>query len=149
MTDKVLLISSSGGHWVQMLRMRPAFEGKQLVFASTDPALGSQVPGHRFHAVLDASAWQKFRLVLQSVQVLLILLRVRPALVISTGASSGFFAVFFASKLGIRTIWVDSIANSEELSLSGRRAGKYADLWLTQWEHLSKPGGPQFAGSVV
>ncbi len=147
--NKVLLISSSGGHWVQMLRMRPAFDGMHQVFASTDPALGTQVPGHSFYSVLDASAWQKFRLVLQSIQVLFILLRVRPNLVISTGASSGFFALLFASKLGIRTIWVDSIANSEELSLSGRRAGKYADLWLTQWEHLSQPGGPGYAGSVV
>lgn len=149
MADKVLLISSSGGHWVQMLRMRPAFDGKELVFASTDPALRTQVPGHSFYAVLDASAWQKFRLVLQSIQVLLILLRVRPDLVLSTGASSGFFAILFASKMGIRTIWVDSIANAEELSLSGRRAGKYADLWLTQWEHLAKPGGPDYAGAVV
>lgn len=149
MADKVLLISSSGGHWVQMLRMRPAFDGMQQVFASTDHALGSQVPDHRFYSIVDASAWQKIRLVLQAMQVLLILLRVRPSLVISTGASSGFFALLFASKLGMRTIWVDSIANSEELSLSGQRAGKYADLWLTQWEHLSKPGGPDYRGSVV
>jgi UDP-N-acetylglucosamine:LPS N-acetylglucosamine transferase len=149
MGGKVLLISSSGGHWVEMLRVRPAFDDMHQVFASTDPDLGSQVPGHDFYSVLDASAWHKFRLFLQAIQVLLILLRVRPALVISTGASSGFFAVLFASKLGIKTIWLDSIANSEELSLSGRRAGKYADLWLTQWEHLSEPGGPDYAGSVV
>ena len=149
MSKTVLLISSSGGHWVQMLRMRPAFEGMQQVFASTDPALGSQVPDHAFYHVVDASAWQKFRLILQALQVLLILLRVRPTLVINTGASSGFFALLFAKKLGIRTIWVDSIANSEELSLSGRRVGKYADLWLTQWQHLSAPDGPDYAGSVV
>ena len=132
-----------------MLRMRPAFDGMNQVFASTDPLLRSQVPDKQFYAILDASTWQKFRLVLQALQVLFILLRERPALVISTGASSGFFALMFASKLGMRTIWVDSIANSEELSLSGRRVGKYADLWLTQWEHLSEPGGPDYAGSVV
>lgn len=149
MSDKVLLISSSGGHWVQMLRMLPAFDAMHTVFASTDPALQTQVPGQRFYPILDASAWQKFRLLTQAFQVLFVLLRERPSVVVSTGASSGFFALFFARKLGIRTIWVDSIANSEELSLSGQRAGKYADLWLTQWQHLSRPGGPDYAGSVV
>jgi hypothetical protein len=51
--------------------------------------------------------------------------------------------------LGARTIWIDSIANVEELSLSGRRIGKHAHLWLTQWPHLAAPGGPRYEGSVL
>ena len=33
--------------------------------------------------------------------------------------------------------------------MSGRMAGKYADLWLTQWEHLAKDERPAFFGSVL
>ena len=51
--------------------------------------------------------------------------------------------------LGAKTIWVDSIANAQELSLSGKRAGKFADLWLTQWQELSNKNGPQYGGSVL
>jgi len=35
------------------------------------------------------------------------------------------------------------------LSLSGRRVGPWADLWLTQWEHLARPEGPEYRGSVL
>jgi hypothetical protein len=46
-------------------------------------------------------------------------------------------------------MWLDSIANAEELSLSGRKVGKHADRWLTQWPHLVEEDGPEFHGSVL
>ncbi len=68
---------------------------------------------------------------------------------ISTGALPGYMALRLGKLLGANTIWVDSIANVEELSESGRRIGNHADLWLTQWQHLAKPEGPEFRGSVI
>ena len=76
-------------------------------------------------------------------------MRHRPDVVLSTGAAPGFFAILFGKLLGARTIWVDSIANAEQLSLSGKKAGRFADLWLTQWPHLAQPGGPLYKGSVI
>jgi len=78
-----------------------------------------------------------------------ILLWERPDIVLSTGASCGFFAVFFGKISGAKTIWLDSIANAKTLSLSGKWAGRYADLWLTQWPHLAKSQGPYYAGGVL
>ena len=77
------------------------------------------------------------------------LLRERPDVVVSTGAAPGFLALRLGKLLRARTIWVDSIANAEELSLSGRRIGPHADLWLTQWEPLARPEGPLYRGAVL
>ena len=46
-------------------------------------------------------------------------MRLRPDVVITTGAAPGYFAVRIGKLLGARVVWVDSIANAEELSLSG------------------------------
>jgi hypothetical protein len=73
----------------------------------------------------------------------------RPDVVISTGAAPGYFALRFGKLLGARTIWVDSIANVDELSLAGSKVGRFADLWLTQWPHLAQPAGPQYFGAVL
>ena len=83
------------------------------------------------------------------VVVLTILLRTRPDVVVSTGAAPGYFALRIGKMLGARTIWVDSIANVDELSLSGQLVKAYADMWLTQWPHLAKPGGPECHGAVL
>ena len=147
---RVLLVSSTGGHWVQMRRLEPAFSGWSIHWACTDPGHKQSVPHpDRFHACPEASQWSKLRLLWQALAVAMVLVRVRPAVVVSTGASVGYFAIVLGKVFGARTIWLDSIANVDELSLSGRMAGRFADLWLTQWESLSKPGGPVFMGSVV
>jgi hypothetical protein len=51
--------------------------------------------------------------------------------------------------LRARTIWIDSIANVERLSSSGAQARRVADVWLTQWEHLARPEGPEYWGAVL
>jgi len=146
---KVLLISSSGGHWVQMCRLKPAFSGCKLLYASTEKSYHQHNPDDPFYFIPDASRWNKFKLLWQALTVAYVLLKAKPDVIVSTGASVGLFALFIGKKLRARTIWIDSIANSDELSLSGRKAKKYADLYLTQWEHLAEPGGPEFSGSVI
>jgi len=146
---KVLFISSCGGHWKQMRRVEPAFNGFNKVYAATDVSYSQFIPNEVFYALPDASMWSKFRLVWQAVCVLWLLIRLRPSVVITTGASVGFFALFFAKKMGIKTIWIDSLANAETMSLSGLKVKPYADLWLTQWEHLATPKGPYFYGAVL
>jgi UDP-N-acetylglucosamine:LPS N-acetylglucosamine transferase len=147
---RVLFVSSSGGHWVQLRRLRPAFDGWSRSYACTNAGYRSTVdPEEGFFRVPEASRWSKLRLVWQALAVLWILLWTRPEVVVSTGASPGFFAMLFGRLLGKKTIWMDSIANVDELSLSGQRAGRFADLWLTQWKHLARPEGPKYLGSVV
>ena len=148
-TKKVLFISSCGGHWRQLCRLEPAFEDFKKFYASTDPNYYQFVIGKPFYAVPEASQWTKLRLIWQALYVLGLLLYIRPNVVISTGASVGFFALFFAKKLKIKTIWLDSLANAEEMSLSGLKVKRYADLWLTQWQHLATSEGPYFYGSVL
>ncbi len=144
-----MLISSSGGHWIQLLRLRPAFEGHEQVYVTTEPTYSDEVAEGLFYIVPDATRWSKLRLVWLAVKVVCLLVRLRPHVVVTTGAAPGFFAVFFGKMIGSRTIWVDSIANVEKLSMSGKMAGGFADLWLTQWPHLAKPEGPNYSGAVL
>jgi exopolysaccharide biosynthesis glucuronosyltransferase PssD len=146
---KVLAIASPGGHFVQLTRLLPAFEGMDLVLASTHPDYAKAAPQARFVLVPDATRWDKLGLIKLAWKILWLLARERPDVVISTGAAPGYFALRMGKWFRARTVWVDSIANVEELSLSGARVGPHADLWLTQWEHLARPQGPEYRGSVL
>lgn len=147
--QKILAVASGGGHWVQLLRLRPAFEGHQVTYVTVDASYAADLAGERLLVVNDATRWNKLALVLLALRTFAIILRVRPDLVISTGAAPGYLAVRFGKLFGARTIWLDSIANVERLSMSGDLAAKHADLWLTQWEHLSSADGPDFRGAVL
>jgi UDP-N-acetylglucosamine:LPS N-acetylglucosamine transferase len=159
---RVLAVASSGGHWIQLRRLRPAWEGCDVAYATThagyraelreDATPSGEAP--RFYSVVDANRWQRLRLLRLLFQIALLLLRERPDVVVSTGAAPGYLALRLGKLLGARTVWVDSLANAEELSLSGRLAGSCADLWLTQWEDLAGSvdrlrGLPRFEGTVA
>jgi hypothetical protein len=146
---RVLAVSSGGGHWIQLWRVMAAFEGQDVAFVTVNPAYRYDVGPARFYHINDATSWNKLGLIKMAFRLLLIVLWERPEVLISTGAAPGFFAVRFGRWIGARTIWIDSIANVEQLSRSGQLVGQYADLWLTQWPHLAKAGGPKYKGGVI
>ena len=156
---RIMAVASGGGHWIQLLRLSPAWEGHDCAYVSTNAGLRRDLPSQsecesRFYVVPDANRSRKLQLVRQLTAVGWVVLRERPAVVITTGASVGFFALVVAKMIGSRTVWLDSVANADELSLSGKRAGRFADLWLTQWPDLAKgqtgrKDGPCYRGSVL
>lgn len=153
---RVMLISSGGGHWVQLNRVAPALAGAERHFVTVRSEYRDGLsPSDEFHVIPDATRWDRIRLVWCLLRVAWIILRIRPHVVISTGAAPGYFGIMIGHKLGARTCWIDSIANTEMLSMSGDRARRHADLVLTQWDHIACPEGDsgrcavEFAGRVM
>jgi UDP-N-acetylglucosamine:LPS N-acetylglucosamine transferase len=146
---RVLAVSSGGGHWVQLLRLRPAFADCDVTYATVRKGYRSDVKDGAFVVISDCNRARKLQVLWSACVMLVVLVRLRPDVVVSTGAAPGYLALRLGRWLGARTIWVDSVANAEELSMSGRMVGRYADLWLTQWAHLQRELGPAFVGSVL
>lgn len=150
----IMAVASAGGHWVQLMRLRPAWAGFDVTYVTTDPGLRQTLievgePAPNFRVITEGNRWHKRKLLKQLLELTWVMARLRPDAVITTGAAPGYFALRLGRLFGARTIWIDSMANAEELSLSGQKARRHADLWLTQWEHLAKPDGPQFLGAVL
>ena len=146
--QKILAISSGGGHWEQLMIISQAFSEAEVTYATTIAALAER-SGKTATVICDCNRNEPIASVKCMWQTLGLVARTRPDVVISTGAAPGLFALLFGKIAGARTIWIDSVANSEQLSMSGKIAGRLADLWLTQWKHLSGGGGPQYLGSVL
>ena len=146
---KVLAVASGGGHWVQLRRIGPAFEGLQVVYASTEPVADPDL-GAPYHPIRNVTRRDRLGFAVVIWQIARILLRERPDVVVTTGAAPGFLALALAKALlRSRTIWIDSISSSESLTLSARLSRPVADVRLVQWEHLARPGGPEYWGAVL
>jgi len=144
----VFAIASIGGHWVQLLRLMPLFSTNNVSFLSTKPSLEETVSGHRYYLVPDANRKNKVGLVKCCLSIGSKIVFARPKVIVTTGAAPGLFGIFIGKILGVKTVWIDSIANVEKLSLSGKIASKIADRVYTQWEHLATPH-IIFAGNIL
>lgn len=145
---RILAIASGGGHFVQLLRLRPAWEGHDVTYATVHAASAIDVAPAPLLTFRDVSRADWWRMPATLWDLARILLAVRPQVVVTTGALPPLLALMLVRPFGVRTIWIDSIANSEELSGSGRHAGKVATQVVTQWPELAEPGIAHW-GSVL
>lgn len=145
----VLAVSSSGGHWVQMLRVAPAFSGAEVHYVTTDRSAAHQVKADHFHTITDANKDTPIRLTICALKLIWLVASVRPDAVVSTGAAGGYLAIRIARLFGARTMFIDSIANARELSMSARLSLKVADRVLCQWPRVAEATGTEYRGAVI
>lgn len=146
-STKLLAIASFGGHWIQLSRLKGLFDKYDTTYAS---CFDNNMEIN-YYKIPDVNAnSSKLMLLWSLLSNFYLLLKIRPKIVVSTGALPGLICLIMAKKIfRSKTIWIDSIANGDELSKSGLTAKKYADVYLTQWKHLEKDDGPKYIGSVL
>lgn len=147
-TASILAIASVGGHWVELLRLMPLFKKHEVTFISNKANLAHSVEGNTFHIVPDANRNDPYRMLKCFLAIMRYIVFIRPGVIITTGAAPGLMGILVGKILGVKTIWIDSIANVDKLSLSGNIALRIADKVYTQWEHLAT-SKVTFSGSVL
>ena len=150
----IVVAASAGGHMTQLLRILNTEEGKKInisqyvtsldVFGKTPQQRG------RFHILGECNRKTPFKMIKVLLKSFSLSKRLKPDVVISTGALPAAFFCFWAKERGAKVVWIDSIANTESLSMSGRFIRKYADILLTQWPELEdETKNCKFVGSIL
>ena len=144
-----MAVASIGGHWIQLLRIaRPMEEHYEIVYVSTHPKCATMVEGQKFFQTTDFSRSDAWKLIPSFFRAIITIRQEKPDAIITTGAAPGLVFLLAGKLLGRKTIWIDSIANTERLSASGRIASWFASRSYTQWEDLAT-GKIQYAGNVL
>ena len=133
----VLAVASSGGHWIQLRRMKSAFPSGETIWMTTSEGHRQEVGEDAFEVVPDCNRWDKVAVLKSALRIFHDVRWPPPKHVVTTGAGPGYFALVFARLLGAKTMWIDSIANAETLSMSGQQARRWAREVWTQWPELA------------
>ena len=140
---RLLLVCSSGGHLFELLSVSELWDSPETkrehawVCFETQDAI-SLLEGETVHWAHYPTnrnlinMWRNWRLSKS------ILETERPDMVISTGAGIAVPLLLRARSMGIPTLYLESIARSENLSLSGRLLYGRVDRFLVQWPELAE-----------
>lgn len=129
-TRRTCLAYSSGGHRAELeralagIRFADCFH---VTFASGRESPAGVPVHHLCHP--RRSPW---RTLLNACQALALLLRLRPALVISSGADVAVPILVLGKLFGAATVFVET-AGTIEPSLAGRLCYPFSDLFVVQW----------------
>lgn len=144
---RILAVASAGGHFRQLcIALQLVEQDHEVYFATTRPDF-TPAPAS-VEEIPDFSRESPFRAIVCIHRVWRIITKTQATVVISTGAAPGLIAVAVGRACGLRTIWIDSCANVERVSLSGRIAAVFVHECLVQWTPLAT-GRFKFIGRVL
>ena len=148
----VILVSSAGGHLLQLWALRAAWEdaSRAWVVASFEQSdVRSLLAGERVYFPHTPTARNVKNLIRNAVLAFRLLRRCRPKVIVSTGAAVAVPFAWVGRLLGIRVVWVESLARTTKPSLSCRLVAPIADRVYVQWPTLTTvvPKG-RFVGTV-
>lgn len=145
----ILFAASGGGHLDQLALMVGAEHRAAAILATPATDQAALRGFSRIESLPDCNLRQPIRTLRCALVSLMVVMRHRPSRVVSTGAAPGLLCALWGRLGGARVLWVDSAANAEKLSLSGRIARVVAHNCLTQWPDLADGKRVQFAGSIL
>ena len=79
-----------------------------------------------------------FRFVYTAIQQLIVFLKERPDVVITTGAGVVIPTCLYAHFFGKKVIYIESFARMKSLNKTAQLLSKYSDMFIVQWEELLK-----------
>ena len=140
---KVLFISSTGGHLVELMQLQSLFKlyDYHIVTEKTKEniALKSKyknkidylVYGTRVHLIIYI-----FKFLYNIIKSFFIFIKVRPEYIITTGTHTAvpmcFIGHFFKKKI----IYIETFANSDSPTQTGKIVYPIADVFIVQWENM-------------
>lgn len=135
---KVCLICSVGGHFKQMLKITPTWEGCDYFYVIFyKPIIDSFLKKEKVYLVCSPER-NPFLFILNVFQSLSIFLKTRPDVVVSTGAGIAIAMCYIAKLFGRKVIYIEDWCVIDSPSTTGRAVYPISNLFVIQRKRLKK-----------
>lgn len=151
---KICVGASAGGHTNELLALLRASGGwpaGPAVYVTTLAMLAEKFAGRgRVYVIGECDRRRPLKAVGVFLRALRCVAKEKPDVVITTGSLPLAIMCLLARLFGARIAWIDSIANTEDLSLSGRLVRRFADVCLSQWPRVAaKYSNVEYVGELL
>ena len=143
---KVLFISSTGGHFSEMMQLKAMFDNYDYHIITEKTKSHSknlkQKYGKRvsflIHGTKEKPFSYIFKLTANCFMSLYYFIKIRPKYIITTGAHTAGPICCIGKIFRTKIIFIESFANVTTKTVTGSLVYKFADLFIVQWPDMQK-----------
>lgn len=136
---KIIFAASSGGHYEQLMMLKPLMEkyDSVLLTEKTEYGVGKQ-DIHTFYVkqINRKEASFLFRFIANTITSIKIYHKEKPDVMITTGVLAIIPMALIMKLHGRKLIYIESFAKVTSKTLSGKLLYKFADQFYVQWEQM-------------
>lgn len=142
---KVLFISSTGGHFSELLQLKPLFKKYDTYIITekdkTNENLKEKYGDHFFY--LPYGTRSKifsyiFKYLYLCLKTVYLYIKIHPKYIVTTGTHTAVPMCYLGKLFGSKIIFIETYANSKTKTVSGRMIYPIANLFIVQWESMLK-----------
>ena len=136
---KLCFICSSGGHFTELYNLKPIAEQYDSYLITEKTANFSTDFCNDIYYVKEINRNEKFflfKFIKLCFKELILFLKHKPDYIISTGALCSYPLLKFAKLFKKKIIYIESFARVKDLSVTGKKVYKFANLFLVQWPDI-------------
>lgn len=138
---KICFIASSGGHFEQLMMLKPLMNKYQSFIVTEKTNYLVDQSGHKFYYLKQVNR-QEFKflyyMIYNTLKTLQIFLKERPDIIISTGALATIPMCIISKLFRKKIIFIESFAKINSPTLTGKLIYKFADKFFVQWESMEE-----------
>ncbi len=139
---KICLVSSSGGHFEQLLMLKKLSENYSVFFVTEQTKYSKRIEDKCYSLVQVNRKELLFpvRMIMILIKSIAIYLKEKPDVVISTGALATIPMMVIGHLSGKKVIYIESFAKTTSPTMTGSFVYKrhIADQFYVQWETMKK-----------
>lgn len=135
----ICFAASSGGHYEQLMMLRPLMRRYNSFILTEHTQYQSQSQGEHTYVVpqVNRKEWtMPFRLIANAVTSLVIFVKERPDIVITTGVLAVIPMCMIVKLFGRKLVYIESFAKISSPTETGRFLYRFADRFYVQWDSM-------------
>ena len=133
----ICLVSSSGGHWEQLKKLKPLIE-KYDGFMVTEK---TQFEADAKYLMLQTDLKDKFmlpKMIVNSLSAIRIWIKERPDFVVTTGTLIAYPFYILTILTRKKFVFIETFGRADMPTVAGKMMEKHSDLFIVQWETQKK-----------
>lgn len=139
MARKICFASSSGGHYEQLLMLKPLMEKYDSFIVTERTSYGADVEGVKTYYLYQVNRREPlflFWMLVNAGASLRVFLKEKPDAVVTTGVLATIPLCLLAKLFGKKLVYIETFAKVTTPTLTGKLVYKFADQFYVQWESM-------------
>lgn len=142
---KVLFISSTGGHFSELLQLKPMFSKYDSYIITEKDKTNENFKkeyGNKLYFLPYGTRSKLFTYIFKylylCIKTIFLFFKIKPKYIVTTGTHTAVPMCYLGKLFGCKIIFIETFANSKSKTLSGRMIYPIANLFIVQWREMLK-----------
>ena len=135
---KICFVSSSGGHWEQLQKLKPLADKYEGFFVTEKTQFDAPLASYFMMQTDLKDKLMPFKMLVTSVKALKIWIKEKPDLIITTGTMVAYPFYLLSIICKKKFIFIETFGRANMPTVAGKLMEKHSDMFIVQWETQKK-----------